>query len=233
RQMGEYESAVSHLRQATIQDPGDAEAHYYLGSVLVKLNSLDHAILSLSKAVELNPYDSGSRVSLAAALKRAGRATEADEQTKQAQALDEIKAKAGRSRVLLGSGLELLDKGHLDQALDELRQSVALSPEYAEAQFQFARALRKKGAPAAEVASVLRRVIELKPDYAQAHFELGVVLQRDGKIGEGLREIERAVELAPSLAAAHRALGKAAVESHDWNSAISEFGAILIWYKDD
>src|SRR5439155_17350985 len=112
-------------------------------------------------------------------------------------------------------------------------QSVSLSPEYPEAQFQLARALLRNRAPLAEVVSVLRRVIELKPDHAQAHFELGVILEKQGKHEGSRRELERAVELAPSLAEAHRALGRDAVGSGDWNAAISEFGASLVWHSED
>jgi tetratricopeptide (TPR) repeat protein len=221
------------LRHAIAQNPADAEARYYLGSSLLKLNDPEGAVTNLSEAVRLNPYESGARVALAGALNKLGRQEDAQKQLQEAQAIDALKANAGRSRVLLESAVQRLNKGDVDTALSELGQSVALSPEYPEAQFQLARAMLKKGAPPAELAKTLRRVIELKPDYAEAHLQLGLVLEHMGQQIEALTELKKSVDLAPSLAEAHRVLGKAALTANDWPAAISEFSAVLAWNKDD
>ena len=151
---------------------------------------------------------------------------------RRAQAIDELKANAGRSRVLLGSAVEHLKKDEIDTALDELRQAVSLSPDYADAHFQLARASLRKSGPPAEVIKILRRVIDLKPDEAEAHLELGLLLERMGA-PEAAGELKRSVELAPSLIEAHRALGKMALEARDWAAARSEFSAILAWDWND
>jgi tetratricopeptide (TPR) repeat protein len=233
RQKGNYGAAAAELRQAVAQDAQDAESHYYLGSALLKLGERDMAIDELTLAARLDPYDSGIHVTLAQALRQAGKGEEAAGQTKQAQALDNLKANAGRSRVLLGAAVEHLGRGEVDTAIRELRESTALSPDYPEAQYQLARAMLRKHAPDREVANILRRTIELKPDYARAHLELGPVLQRMDQTGEGLQELQRAAELAPSLVEARRALGRNALRTGDWPAAVREFGAILVFNPDD
>ena len=233
RQKGDYRAAVAELRQAVAQEAQDSEGHYYLGSALLKLGERDLAIDELTLAAQLDPYDSGTHVTLAQALRQAGKGDEAAEQTKQAQALDELKANAGRSRVLLGAAVEHLDRGDVDTALRELRESTALSPDYPDAQYQLARAMLRKDAADRETASVLRRAIALKPDHAQAHLELGLLLQRLGDAREGLQQVRRAAEMAPSLAEARRALGRDALGTGDWPAAVREFGAILVFNPDD
>ena len=232
RQKGDYEAAAAQLEQAVTENPEDAEARYTLGSVLVKLNDRERAIAQLAEAVRLDAYDAASRIALAGALRKVGRTQDAQEQMTRAQALDELKANAGRSRVLLGSAVDHLEKGEVDTALNELRQAVSLSPDYADAHFQLARASLRKGAPPVEVTKILRRVIELKPDDAQAHLELGLLLERMGA-PEAAGELHRSLDLAPSLIEAHRALGKMALEARDWATARSEFSAILAWDLND
>ena len=166
-------------------------------------------------------------------MQGAGRSEDAAEHLKEAAKIDALAANAGRSRVLLGSAKDHLHKGETGVALDELRQAADLSPEYPEVQFQLARALKKNGAPPREVVSALQRSIALKPDYAEANFELGLALEMLGENANGLGEIRRSVELAPSLVEAHRVLGEAALKAHDWSGAISEFGAVLAWNETD
>ncbi|HEV2232149.1 MAG TPA: tetratricopeptide repeat protein [Terriglobia bacterium] len=233
RQKGSYEAAAAQLQDAAQEDPQDAGARYYLGSVLLKLNNVDGAIEELTGAIRLNPYDSAVHITLAGALNRVGRAQDAQEEIKKAQTLKDLEADAGRSRLLLGSAETHLKKNETEAALAELRQAVQLSPEYPEAQFQLARGLQQKGAPAPEVEKILRKVIDLKSDYAQAHLQLGLVLENTGHQAEAAAEFKRALEIAPSLVEAHRALGKSAFAAHDWPAAIAEFGAILVWDKDD
>ena len=233
RQKGLYEAAVGQLQEAVQEDSNDAEVRYLLGSVYLKLNESQHALENLTESVSSNPYDSAAHITLAAILNRLGRKDEAQEELKKAQALDDLKANAGRSRILLGSAAEHVRKGEIDAAIGELRNATELSPEYTEAHFQLVLALQKKGAPAEQVERSLRRVIELKPDYAPAYLQMGLLLQREGQTEKATEEFHRAVGLAPSLVDAHRALAKLAQAAHDWRTAVAEFGAILVWMDDD
>ena len=233
RQKGSYDAAAAELKEAAEADPQDAEARYYLGSVLLKLNDVEHAVENFTEALRLNPYDSATHIALAGALNRMGKAQDAQAEIVKAQALDKLAADAGQSRVLLGSAVEHLKKGDVSSALDELRQAAQMSPEYPEVQLQLARALQMKGAAPAEVEKTLRRAVELKPDHAQAHLQLGIVLESMGRTAEAATEFRRARDLAPSLVEAHRALGNAARAARDWPVAVAEFGAIVVWNKDD
>jgi len=213
-------------------DSNDAEAYYYLGSVRLKLNDTDGAIAALTRAVEVNGYESASRLALATALSKAGRSSESQEQSRKASALKELEANAGQSRVLLGSAVQHLAGGDIDTAIGELRQAVKLSPEYPEAQTQLALALLRKGSHDAEAVQILRRALELKDD-AGTHLQLGMALEKTGQRTEALTEFRRAAELAPSTVEAHRRLAKAAMAAGDWKAVVEESTAILAWDSDD
>lgn len=233
RQKGQYAEAEAELEQAVALDASDAQGHYYLGSVLISLGNIDGAIAELGRAIELDAYDSGSHRALAAALARAGKTTESQEQRKEAQALDELTAKAGRSRVLLGSAIEHLQRRDVSAALGELRQAVRLSPDYPDAHLELARTLAREGSHEVEVIQTLQRTIQLDAGNAEAHLLLGQALERSGQKSEAMAEFRRAAELAPSLAEAHRELAHAAIAAHQWKAVISECAAILAWNTND
>ena len=50
---------------------------------------------------------------------------------------------------------------------------------------------------------------------------------------DAIAEYRTAVDLAPSLIEARRALGKAAIEIKDWNLAASQFRGIIAWSPND
>lgn len=232
RQQGDYDGARRELEQAVAIDPNDAQADYYLGSVRLKLDDTDGAIAALARAVDLNGYDSASRLALATALSKAGRDSESEEQSHKAEALKQLEANAGQSRVLLGSAMEHLDRGDIDSAIGELRQAVKISPEYPDAQTELALALLRKRPDDAEAVRILRRALELKDD-AHTHLQLGLVLEQTGQSREALAEFRQAAELAPGTIQAHRELAKAAMAAGDWKSLIEESTAILAWDSTD
>ena len=53
--------------------------------------------------------------------------------------------------------------------------------------------------------SQFRSAIAAKADYAQAHFQLGLALRRKGEKDEAEKELRRAAEIDPRLAAASKA----------------------------
>jgi Flp pilus assembly protein TadD len=76
RKLGEDGKARENYDQALRQNPNQSSAYLGLGQLLEKQNQLDDAIRNYSKAVELNPTDTGFLL-LGRALERVGRRAEA------------------------------------------------------------------------------------------------------------------------------------------------------------
>jgi Flp pilus assembly protein TadD len=121
-----------------------------------------------------------------------------------------------------------MKQGNTGRAIGELREAAALSPELLEAHYQLGLALGRS----AEAESAFRRVLQLNPSHASAHYQLGLALASRGD-HTAASEFKLAVELAPGLTEAHRALAKLATTAKDWTTAEAQWTAVLAWIPDD
>jgi tetratricopeptide (TPR) repeat protein len=96
--------------------------------------------------------------------------------------------------------LGLIDqtRGHDAAAADEYEQAIAVAPDFAPAMFNLAIIRAEQGA-IDEAIALYRDVIAVDETDARAHLNLGFLLIDAGERKEGQRELDRAVELDPSL----------------------------------
>ncbi len=96
--------------------------------------------------------------------------------------------------------LGLLDQqaGRLQQAEERYRAALETDPNFTSALFNLA-IIRTQSDPD-EAESLYRSVIRVEPGNASAHLNLGFLLIESGDQAGGEAELERAVELDPSLA---------------------------------
>lgn len=143
------------------------------------------------------------------------------------------KSNAGRALVLSEGASQRLKAGDLKTAIADLREAVSLNPESLDAHFLLASTLWQASADPMEITTLLRRVLKLNPGHAPAHHQLGLVFESQGKRAEAMAEYRIAVELAPSFIEARRALGKAAMEVKDWDTAVAQFRGVIAWAPKD
>jgi tetratricopeptide (TPR) repeat protein len=93
--------------------------------------------------------------------------------------------------------------------------------------------LRQASADSTEISKTLKRAIGIDPRHAGAHYQLGYEYENQGKKTEAIAEYRIAVDLAPSLIEARRALGRAAIDIKDWELAASQFRALIAWAPKD
>jgi tetratricopeptide (TPR) repeat protein len=227
------QAAAVELRLAASQQPEDAEVRHNLGAVLLGLNDLSGAISELRQAVRLDPYFSEARLTLARALQRAGEGEAAKKEREEAQRIDTLHRARGRAVVLLQAAADHLQAGDTAKALAELREATTLSPDFAEAHWQLATSLWQSSGDLAEIIKELHTVLELNPDHARAHYQLGLARKKQGMTGLAKAEFSRALELAPSLCDARRALAEMAGADRDWPKAIAEYQKYLAWRPND
>jgi len=97
-----------------------------------------------------------------------------------------------------------LERGQLDSAIDQCRQSILTEPHYAAYEY-LAELLMKAGKPeAAEQA--YREAIMLAPDVASVRFGLGELLVSQDRATEAIEELEKATALEPGNSALQKRL---------------------------
>ena len=85
------------------------------------------------------------------------------------------------------AALDLMAEGHLEQAVANYRQSIAIDPTFTEAMHGLARALQDLERYD-EAIAVAQRIAELDPDDVLAHTSLSVLYQKKGMIAEAEAE---------------------------------------------
>src|SRR6185503_1556298 len=92
-----------------------------------------------------------------------------------------------------------LESGRVDAAVAGLREAAAACPTLAEAHYRLALALRRAGAPPADVQGPLLRVLELAPGHAAARYEVARTLAERGETESAMLQLRQALAQRPSL----------------------------------
>ena len=110
----------------------------------------------------------------------------------------------------------------LPEAVDLLRRAIALRPDFAEAWYNLASALKEQG-KYGEAAAACRRALALRPERVEAHVNLGNILQAAGQQDEAIVCYRRALELRPNDVEALSNLGNALRSCLQIDAAIAAF----------
>lgn len=103
---------------------------------------------------------------------------------------------------------EAFDRQDYARAQSELERLVAETPRSPEAHHRLGRVFLAQNHPAA-AAACFRQALSLDRDYVDAIIGLGQVALDSGRLQEGLRRFDEAIELEPDRAEAHFARGRA------------------------
>lgn len=118
---GRYESALKEFQKAVREGPVDAEAHYYLGLTRSRLEDNEEALLSLSRAKDLNPDLPGLRLNIAIAYYRLEAFAPALTVLQEALERD-----PGNGAVHYFIGLALKGTGRYERSLPFIQRAMAL-----------------------------------------------------------------------------------------------------------
>jgi tetratricopeptide (TPR) repeat protein len=97
----------------------------------------------------------------------------------------------------LNHGVALDKLGHLEDAVNAYRRSLALKSDYTQALSNLGNALRRQGKYPDAIA-MLRRALSVSPDFADAHNNLGLALQASGATNEAIEAFTQAVARSQS-----------------------------------
>lgn len=122
--------------------------------------------------------------------------------------------------------------GRIDEAIADYRRSLAIKPDYAEANSNLGSALDGQGR-AKEALPFLRAAVRLKPGLLEAHLNLGTALADAGEFDEAFAEFETVLARQPDHAKALDNYGVALAMSDRLPQAIAKIEAALRLQPDD
>jgi len=201
-----------------------AGAHHLMGWVSEKLNDPLEAVRQYQSAAELNPsepyvFDWGAELLLHHA----------------AEPAVEVFTKGNRlfpasARMLAGLGASLYALGSYDQAALRLCEASDLNPHDPGPYLFVGKMQAVEAAPSEAIQERLERFVKLQPDSALANYYYAVSVVKRRKSPEDSQNVaqvksllEKAVQLDPTLGAAHLQLGILYSEQRDFPNAIAAY----------
>ncbi len=248
-QSGNLPQAEQLYNQILQADPNNADAHHLLGVLAFQSGRPDHAVVSIRRAVGLNPQAPLYHQNLAIAQEALGQVEDALTshwhcarlQPESADAylnLGNVYFKLGRLgdaavsyRLALkinsnnaaaynNLGNALRELGRIDEAVDCLRQALLINPYYAEALNNLGNALTQQGRNE-EAVECFHQALHINNNYAEALNNLGVALKNLDRLEEAEAQYRRALLIVPHVAELHSNLGSVLERQGQFTDAIS------------
>ena len=214
---GNTQLAQSLLAGHCAKHPRDVRAWFLLGACNHRANRLDDALLSLDRALSIEPRHIQARVAKGVVLSELGRQQEALHVFRKALHLAPTD-----TQLLLNLAIVLEQTGDLKSALERYDQALRLDPDFTSALLNRGPLLVKLGR-LQEALSNNRHLADLHPDWEDAHFNLGEILLVQGRWEEALAAYQRALSINPRSAKVHFAAGLALSMLKRFDQAQQEF----------
>jgi Flp pilus assembly protein TadD len=219
---GKSDQAVPILKEFLEQNPENAAVQFTLGKAYINTKQFDLAIPPLQKAVTIKPDMSGAHFYLGVAYAQMGQ---------DAEALKEFEAEIPISPdqdVAYSNAAGIYEKqGNLDKALEYYKKAAEIAPNRPELHADLAAIYEKQGNQAAAQAQY-RALAEADPAHAAVTwFNIGAIAKNNDRNDEAVKAFQKAVELDPGYAAAHKELGYALVKQGDFKGAVAQFNKYL------
>jgi serine/threonine-protein kinase len=224
---GMRREAIAAYQEGVHLQPQYVAAHYSLGLELRKAGKPKEAVASYREALRLDPENVHAHVALGNALMQLGKDAEAVASFEKAIELDRLDFWAVK-----GMGLALLTQGKHDETIAYLRGAICLNRDAWDAHFNLGQALALKG-ELDEAIVAYRQAIRLEPKASLVHPRLSEALVRKYKLPASAQTaFTWAVTIPKDYAHAYAGLGKALLDSKQYDEAITCYQTALGYKKD-
>jgi tetratricopeptide (TPR) repeat protein len=202
-QLGDLDRAEKELKETLERGKKDADTvHYYLGQ-LNEARKDDNTALVQYRQVQDGDYVYSARLREAYLLNKAGKLNDARAVLKNAPAADDQQ----QVTLVLIEAQMLRDAKQFDTSYQVLTDALKALPNQPQLLFEAAMAADKLG-KAELFEQLLRKLLQLAPDHAQAYNALGYsFLERNVRIDEGMKLVEKAYQIEPDDAAITDSMG--------------------------
>ena len=222
-----------------------------LGNCYDDIGDVEHALMALERAVEINPSLAESRTNLGNVYLKKGQVDDAIYEYRRALRINPVDAKThnnlGNAYAKRGwwndaisqycLSLEL-DPNFTDayknlaiayckrkmfgQAIAQLKQAIALEPKDAGCYNQSGDVYSQMGNYKKAI-SEYKKALKIKRDFAEAHYGLGVCYNKLGLVDDEIRAYKKALAVKPNMSAALVNLGNAYFGKEKYDAAIEQY----------
>ena len=202
-EMGEFDRAEKELQQTLTNGEKNQNAvYYYLGQVSEAKKNNEAALQNYLK-VEGGEYEYSAQLRTAYLLSKAGKLEEARQKLHQIDAQSDSQ----RTQLLILEAQMLRDAKQQEAAYQLLSLSLEKSPDLPELLYETAMLADQIGKHET-FEQMIRKLIQIKPDYAHGYNALGYsLLDRNERVEEGMKLVEKAYQLVPGDAAIMDSVG--------------------------
>lgn len=130
------------------------------------------------------------------------------------------------------AGFSLYENGENQEAIEELKQALADSPDDVEVYCKLASAYSDEEMTD-DAISMYKKAVELEPNHIGAHYDLGLFLIDNGMCDEGIAELRKVWELNPRYEDVSFTLGDAYYDCKKVDDAIAIWESLLKEDPDD
>lgn len=202
-QLGELNRAEKELKQALANGKQNQNTVYYYLGQLSEAKKDTPAALQQYRKVREGEYVFSARLREAYLLSTGGKLGEARELLHQIPAQNDQQ----RAQLVLIEAQLLRDAQQLDAAYQFLQQGLEKFPDQPDMLYETALLAERLGKPDV-LEQLMRKLIQIQPDNANAYNALGYsLLDRNVRVDEGMRLVEKAYHIAPNDAAIIDSMG--------------------------
>src|SRR5947209_8744509 len=199
-QAGDLQGAVEQFRAALRLDPNYVDAWFHLGLAYHQARKTDEAMEALEETLRQRPEYLEARYMLADCCAKRG-----DLKGELKLLAEVMRTQPGFAEAHYNYGLALKNQEKVQEAVEELRAAVRLSPD--NPKYLLALGVGLAAVDKREAVEVLRKALQHGPDDTTGHYNLGLALAAAGEDTSAVQEFKRALELNPAHSQALRALG--------------------------
>jgi Flp pilus assembly protein TadD len=202
-QLNDFKNAEIELKQALSKGKKDQDTvQYYLGQLSEAKNNDDEAIAHY-RQVKNGEFLVPAQIRTAYLLSKHGQLAEARQILHEVQTTDNEQ----RAKLAMIEAQLLREANQFDEAYRVLNQALEKLPNDIDLLYETAMMADKIGKPGV-FEELMRKLIKIKPDHAQAYNALGYgMLERNERIPEAMKLVEKALQLAPNDASIMDSVG--------------------------
>jgi tetratricopeptide (TPR) repeat protein len=123
-------------------------------------------------------------------------------------------------------GMELFDRGQIEEAKAHWEKALALDPNDPDSHNNMGMALLADG-KTDEAAAEHQKALAINPYDSATHNNLGIALFHEGKVDEAVAQYQEALEIKPDFVEAHYDLGNALLQKGQIDEAIAQYQKAL------
>jgi Flp pilus assembly protein TadD, contains TPR repeats len=219
---GKSDQAIPILKENLEAHPDNAALQFTLGKAYINTKQFDLAIAPLQKALTLKPDQAGAHFYLGVAYSQMGQDAEA---LKEFEA--EIPISPDQDSAYSNAAAIYEKQGNLAKALEYYKKAAEIAPSRPELHASMASIYEKQGNQAAAQAEYKALAAADPGNAAVTWFNIGAIAKNSDRNEEAVKAFQKAVELDPAYAAAHKELGYALVKQGDFKGAVAQFNKYL------